>query len=155
MVPIRMPVLGGCALLLLALAQTPALADEGLATTSPQHYREGPQPSLLPFPVKRMRQLRTRELPSSIVLYREPDRRISEMRRDPLLSDQCRAGVLHQYRDRQFIVHLGGYSYGAGVGGHWSLVDREGAAAPGRVYAFRHQNSGRCEVYRIERASAF
>jgi hypothetical protein len=35
------------------------------------------------------------------------------------------------------------------------LVDFNGAAAPGQIYAFRHQNSGRCEVYRIEHRSEF
>jgi hypothetical protein len=126
-----------------------ALAKD-LSVTAPGHYRTGPAATHFTAPSRDETQARVRELPSAVMLHEDRRRAITEMAPDRRLSESCRAGKLRQYRNRQFAVRLAGYLHGAAVGGHWSLIDPEGQATPGQIYAFRRPNSGRCEIYRID-----
>ena len=140
------------ALLLLGIpVSNPVAGESDLTTTSQRHFRQGAPDSPIQFPVRRVQQLRVREYPSSVLLHDESERRLSDMRRERQMSDSCKAGDLRQHRDRQFIVRFDGYVYGAGIGGHWSLVDLRELASPGQIYAFRRHGTGRCEVYKVRR----
>lgn len=146
-----MPLKWVCGLWLVVLVVDVAAATaESLTVTAPRHFQAGPTRQTLVSPQRETRQLSPRELPSSVLLNRDRDRRITDMTPDRRLSAACRAGSLQQYRDRQFIVQLAGYTHGAAFGGHWSLVDPEGQATPGQIYAFHRPNSGLCEIYRID-----
>jgi hypothetical protein len=138
-----------CGICWVALFAHVAMAD-GLSVTAPRHFRAGPSDHPT-APQRDARQASPRELPSSVLLHEDRDRRITAMKPDRRLSTACRAGLLRQYRDRQFVVQLGGYVHGAAFGGHWSLIDPEGQATPGQIYAFRRPNSGLCEIYRVDR----
>ena len=136
-----------CGICWVALFAHVAMAD-GLTVTAPRHFQTGPADHTTSLP-RDARQASPRELPSSVLLDEDRDSRITAMKSDRRLSAACRAGLLRQYRDRQFVVQLGGYAHGAAFGGHWSLIDPEGQATPGQIYAFRRPNSGLCEIYRI------
>ena len=144
----RLKLACGLCLVVLVVDIAAAIA-ESLTVTAPRHFRGGPTHQTLVAPQHTERQLSPRELPSSVLLYKDQDRRITDMTPDRRLSVACRAGSLRQYRDRQFVVQLAGYAPGAAFGGHWSLVDPERRATPGQIYAFRRPNSGLCEIYRI------
>jgi|GEM_PF-5933511 len=88
-------------------------------------------------------------LPTSNVLFQEPDDSLRDYPIDQTLSNQCRARRFLQVRDHMFIVKLGKQTYGAAVGGHWGLFDPQGLSREGSIYVIRNQDTGRCQVHLI------
>ncbi len=126
----------------------------GLTGTDPGHILEPPRIS--PFSTRNGQHQpssrRPKAFPSSNLLAEDDSRGYRDLRREMEFSRLCRERQFLQVRDRLFIVRLKGRIYGAAVGGHWSLLDRRGAATPGMVYVMHQQDTTRCEVRRLDLA---
>ena len=158
----RIPVLALLPVLFVLLWQlsVPAMAggQTPLMTSDEKHYAKGLEPTLrlrktakpgaeavansrrATRPVNTVR--------GSRLLYEKAEKRERDLDFDKRLSRLCRQGLFAQRRDRLFIARIGGMVYGAGVGGHWSLIDPGNNARPAFLYLIQNQGTGRCRVYR-------
>jgi len=119
-----------------------------MEATDPLHIPQGPKPGHRipkdePRPETRGP---VNTLPTSNVLFREPDHRLQDYPIERTLTKECRARRFRQVRDHMFIVKLGKRTYGAAVGGHWGLFDPQGLSRRGSIYVIHNQDTGRCQV---------
>jgi len=63
------------------------------------------------------------------------------------LSSACSRGHFKQKRQHGLVAVMDGRKYGAGVGGHSSLIDPRKLAKPQVVYVFTGQGTTDCRVY--------
>ena len=63
------------------------------------------------------------------------------------LSRACRRGEFKQRADRRYVALFAGEVYGAGIGGHGSLIDKARRGIPQTLYIFKGQGTTYCRVY--------
>ncbi len=136
-------------ILALFLTATPvAFGATGLLTTHPDHRTGGTEERVQIPPPRHERLRRPVNPPASSILLMEEERRgLGDFRLVKPLTQECRSSRFMQRTDRRYIAVIQGRTYGAGLGGHKSLLDPRGLGMPGMVYLFKNQDTSRCEVY--------
>jgi len=140
-----------CTLLATAVAGGGAFGAAGTAAASdlyaphPGHYREhnaGGSANRSGL-TRKTKQVRA----GSRIVLRDEGRLIEKWVLSANLSKACSKRLFRQKRDNFFVAVVDGRTYGAAVGGHGSLVDRQKLAEKQVVYLFRGQGTTNCRVY--------
>ncbi len=83
----------------------------------------------------------------SRILYRSLEPRDEGWLLNRQLSRACRRGEFKQRADRRYVALFAAEVYGAGVGGHGSLIDKGRRGVPQTLYIFKGQGTTYCRVY--------
>ena len=83
----------------------------------------------------------------SRILFQSPEPRGEGWLLNRDLSRACRRGEFKQRADRRYVALFAAEVYGAGIGGHGSLIDKGRRAEPQTLYIFKGQGTTYCRVY--------